>query len=472
MKSVRFTLSVLLAGLVLTESGCADRSLFLGHPAPRKTKQAPAASVVFDREEIPNVEPLFKDAFGKAALLPPDRLPITGVAPASLKPLDEKICDLLRRYDVPGCSVAIARDGHLIAARAYGWADIKRREAVQPDSLFRLASVSKIITAVAALKMCDDGKLSLSTKVFPLLNYAPFPIERRVRDPRLDTITVLQLLQSTAGWNREWTGDPMFAPHVQAAAQMLSPSLRADPEIMITYWINTHQLDFDPGTMHSYSNLAYAVLGQVIGKVSGNSYPDFVRTKILDPMGVRHMQPGRTVVRAPGEVTFYPFAGEEMNQSVFPNYLGNVPLPYGGDFSLEAMEADTGWLASAPALALFACTALGDRKVPSPLSAKTRSFMVERPSLKQWDGSQEYFACGWEVHTDKDPAHALVMKEGSLAGSMAFVGRSTNGTTVAWLINSRPLDYEACNRELTELILKSVDDKVKSSDGDLFEKFN
>ncbi|HEY9791767.1 MAG TPA: serine hydrolase domain-containing protein [Candidatus Obscuribacterales bacterium] len=454
-------------------SGCAAK--FPPAVANRQLsqrQQVPDRPVVIDTESIPNVEPLYKNAVGSPRLLPPDKMPITGVAPNQLKSLDDKICKLLEQYDMPGCSVAIAKNGHLVAARGYGWSDIQHRQSVQPDSLFRLASVSKILTSVAALKLVQDGKLSLDTKVFPLLNYAPFPVGRRIIEPRLNQITVVQLLQSTAGFNRERSGDPVFAPYVQEAAAELSPTLRADPEIVIRYWTNTHQLDFEPGTRHVYSNLEYAILGRVISAASSESYAEYVRKALLEPMGVHHMRLGKTVVAAPGEVIYYPFAGQEMNRSVLPNYNGPVPLPYGGDFSMEAMEADTGWIASAPALAKYACTVLGDRKTPSPLSDKIRTFMTERPPLPQWDGAAEYFACGWEVNAEQNPMHCLVMKQGSLAGCMAFVGRRSDGVTVAWLVNSRPAQPEVFHKAMTLLILDSIDNQLQSDGTDLFDQFN
>ena len=138
---------------------------------------------------------------GQLCQLPPEKLPITGKTPVGLQDLDKEICSLLRQYDIPGCTVAIAKNGHLISSRGYGWSNIMRHEPVQPCSLFRLAtSVSKIITAVAALKLCDEGKLTPKTKAFQLLAYPPAAgVSRHHVDPNLNDITV-QHSAAMHGW--------------------------------------------------------------------------------------------------------------------------------------------------------------------------------------------------------------------------------------------------------------------------------
>ena len=105
---------------------------------------------------------------------------------------------------MPGGAVAVVKDGRLILARGYGWADVESHEPVAPDSLFRIASLSKSLTAAAILKLVEDHRLGLDDRVFPLLAMGP------ARDPRLARITVRNLLQHTGGWDRDQTFDPMF----------------------------------------------------------------------------------------------------------------------------------------------------------------------------------------------------------------------------------------------------------------------
>jgi CubicO group peptidase (beta-lactamase class C family) len=457
-----------IGGIAIVLSGCTKfTGLNFMQQKVDNGKAAPA-NLTFEDESIPDVYPHFLDIKRQPCLLPPDQLPITGTAPASVEDMDDEIRSILRIYDVPGCAVAIVRNGRLVCSRGYGWANIAKHEAVKPDSMFRLASVSKVVTMAAALALCDQKKLSLSTKAFPLLAYPPFPENMGLPDPHLDDIMVLHLLQCTAGWNRDRSGDPLFAPFVQQAAEQLSPSLRAKPVDIIRYWTNTHRLDFLPGTRHVYSNLAYTVLGEVIAKASGQTYEEYVQQKLLQPLGIKSMRLGRTLHAAPREVTYYPFAGQELNRSVFPNYTHPVPLPYGGDFSMEALRSDTGWLASAPALAKFVSAIFGEAKSKLPLSPQMEAVMTARPDLTQWQNAPTYFACAWDVSEGQGKEGLLAVKQGSLAGCMAYVGHRQDGTTVAWLVNSRPILNEQFQDALTSRIWNQVDYRLGTPDGDLF----
>ncbi|GIW33326.1 serine hydrolase [Meiothermus sp.] len=86
----------------------------------------------------------------------PSGRPITGYSAASLEPYDRVMQRLLERYQIPGAALAVAKDGRLVLSRGYGLADVRTKEPVQPDALFRLASLSKPITAVAVLHLGES----------------------------------------------------------------------------------------------------------------------------------------------------------------------------------------------------------------------------------------------------------------------------------------------------------------------------
>jgi CubicO group peptidase (beta-lactamase class C family) len=95
--------------------------------------------------------------------------PITGDALPGLEKLDRTMLATLRERAIPGAALAIAKDGRLVLARGYGFADVEAQVAVQPDeTLFNLASVSKSVIAVAVLKLVDEGKVRLDDRVFGL----------------------------------------------------------------------------------------------------------------------------------------------------------------------------------------------------------------------------------------------------------------------------------------------------------------
>jgi N-acyl-D-amino-acid deacylase len=201
------------------------------------------------------------------------------------------------------------------------------------------------------LKLVEEGKLDLDTKVFELLKIAPARRSGAKLDARLTTITVRQLLQHTGGWDRNKSFDPMFRPGSIAKAVGSAPP--ADAEAVIRYMLG-QPLDFDPGARHAYSNFGYCVLGRVIELVTSQTYEGFVREQILGACGIRHMQIGASLDsrQAPGEVRYYMQDGAETG-SIFPAVTGKVPWPYGG-FHLEAMDAHGGWIAPAVDLARFA----------------------------------------------------------------------------------------------------------------------
>ena len=99
----------------------------------------------------PTAQPL------SSAVTPPaqQEIPITGAAVSGMGSYDQIIRDLMRKYAIPGGAVAVLRDGKLIYARSFGYADIENKTPAQPDALFRIASVSKPITGVAIMKLVD-----------------------------------------------------------------------------------------------------------------------------------------------------------------------------------------------------------------------------------------------------------------------------------------------------------------------------
>src|SRR5262245_16378101 len=93
-----------------------------------------------------------------------DEIAAAGDAVPQLSGFDDWMKSFMAEHNIPGGQLAIVRQGKLVYARGFGWADRDAKEPVEPQSLFRIASVSKPITAVAILKLADQGKLKLSDK--------------------------------------------------------------------------------------------------------------------------------------------------------------------------------------------------------------------------------------------------------------------------------------------------------------------
>ncbi len=175
----------------------------------------------------------------------------TGTPP--IPPFDDFMNGLLTKHKIPGGSLAVVKDGRLLMARGYGMADPANKVQAQPDSRYRIASLSKFITAVTVLHLVEQGKLTLDQKAFALLPdlTAPFGTQE---DDRLSSITIANLLTHTGGWDDSSAGsgfDPMFAsPTITAALGVSGP---ASSENTIRY-MRGQKLDFDPGLYYRYSN--------------------------------------------------------------------------------------------------------------------------------------------------------------------------------------------------------------------------
>ena len=191
-----------------------------------------------------------------------------------------------------------AKDGRLVLAKGYGMADMAG-EAATPETMFLLASLSKPITAAAILKLIEEGKLRLDDFVIDYLRH--LVPAKGPRDPQVK-VTIRQLLNHSGGWDRDKGGDPStWTPQV---AQRFGLPAQPTANQLIAF-IMTAPLDFEPGTQTHYSNLGYIYLGAVIEKVTGQSYENYVRKNVLEPMGIKkaHIQ-GGTKYR-PGEAKRY-----------------------------------------------------------------------------------------------------------------------------------------------------------------------
>ena len=406
---------------------------------------------------------------------------------ASFKPV---ISELMAKWGIPGGAVGLIKDGRLVMAEGYGFADRERRRPARPDSLFRIASLSKPITAVVVLKLVEEGRLGLDDKVLRLLGDLKPPAGAYF-DPRIGDITVRDLLRHSGGFDRAASGDPMFKPMDIAWAMGAAPP--AGAETIIRY-VLTQPLDFVPGTRFAYSNFGYCVLGRVIERVTGARYRDYVRTKILKPMGITEMCVGRTArkFRSAGETAYYDFPGSWLSSSVFPFVREPVALPDGG-FYLEAMDAHGGWIASVVDLMRFLTWVDGRSRRRGFLKPATIAEMTARPPLAEYGGAPTYYALGWQVRpvagapgsalgsdstalsrakssrgsaTEDDDANWWHI--GSLAGTAAIMVRARNGLAWAALFNSQPYDSEAFLAELDRALWKAAEAVTAWPRGNLF----
>lgn len=393
-----------------------------------------------------NIRPLLALAIGLAVSSPAasadpasaPAIPVTGAAVAGMESFDKLMVDFLAATKAPGAALAVGREGKLLYARGFGWADREARQPVQPDSLFRIASLSKPVTAVAVLQLVDAGRLGLDDRVSDILKLP----SGELGDPRWRTVTVRQLLQHTGGLDNRG-GDVMFLSRQIARARSVQPP--PGPWDVIRYRLAL-PLDFDPGSRYAYSNFGYCLLGRVIEKVTGQPYQDHVRSAVLRPCGATGMRLGRSLAehRSAGEVRYYSFRSST-GPSVFGRPGQTAPGPY-GTFCLEAMDAHGGWLAGAGDLVKFAM-ALDRPAGPGEkalLSPRAMERMLAPPHIKPPGSAPAasqpaqptvYYGCGWLVRrVGKAKVNAWHL--GGLCGTSTLLVRRHDGWTWAALFNS------------------------------------
>ncbi len=389
-----------------------------------------------------------------------DELPMTGTAVAEMTSFDRGLCRLMRKWDIPGGALAVVKDGRLVLARGYGLADVDTGRPVEPDSLFRIASVSKPITAAAVLVLVEQGRLDLDAHVLELLDGFEPPQGTEV-DPRLRQITVRHLLHHTGGFDRRVSFDPMLSPpQITEALGTL-----AENRPILRFMLG-RPLDFDPGTRYAYSNFGYSILGRVIEQVTGQSYAQAVQTLVLQPAGITRMRLGHTrrADRADGEVCYYPHDGARPVESVFPDQQQPVSEPY-GRFYIDAMDAHGGWIASASDLVRFAASLDGAR-ARRLLADSTLHLIESRPAPPVSQEEPAYYGLGWMIRPEEDSAnwwHA-----GSLPGTRSYLVRTHHGLIWAVVFNSRPRSGESFALEVDRALWQAAGEVKTWPQHDLF----
>ena len=380
---------------------------------------------------------------------------------------DQTMDEFMRARGVPGGSLAVLKDGRLVYARGYGYADRDARTPATPTTLFRLASISKPITAVTVLKLVEEGRLDLDARAFDLLKLQPLPGQTAAA--RMRSVTVGQLLHHTGGWDRDHSFDPMFRPREIARAAGTPPP--AGPEAIIRYMLGK-PLDFDPGTRFAYSNFGYCVLGRIIERVTGTPYEAHVKKAVLGPAGIRNMRIGSSLVSGPNETRYYTPRNQEV-PSVFGEERRRVPQPYGG-FNLEAMDAHGGWIASAVDLARFAAALHDEHR--SPL-LKRESFPKlyappAPPVSRKEDGTLEatYYGCGWSVRPVANRG-ANYWHNGSLPGTNTWLVRRWDGLAWVALFNLRSEDRQLPDTAIDGALHRAAAQVKDWPTADLFAQF-
>jgi CubicO group peptidase (beta-lactamase class C family) len=337
-------------------------------------------------------------------------IPITGKATPGFDEFESRVVDVIQKDHIPGVAIAFVKDGRLVYARGFGWADEAAQQPIQPTSVFRLASISKSLTGIGILKLVQDKQICMQQKVFaprnaglagygdspcarPILDLQPIRCSGCKLDPRIYDITLQDLMQMSGGWingkeKKYYCGQMLQGgPDWGFAFEQTRKAMRLDRmptrAEVIRYGIS-HKLNYTPGMCFCYANFNFMILGQVIERVTGQPYEQWMQENILRPMGAVHANVllfGRSL---PNEVDYYRVlpGGENVRCCV--------------DMLRPPIDSFGGWTASIIDLAHVQASLRNRVPDPSPLTAETMSLMVERPANPKFAGKFMYWTDGWD----------------------------------------------------------------------------
>ena len=180
--------------------------------------------------------------------------------------LTDDFYNSLKGKEAPGIAVLVAKDGKVLYSKGFGYADIKNKILITPETKFRIGSVTKQFTAAAILKLQENNLLSVGDK-----------LSKFIPDfPRGNEVTIHQLLTHTSGIH-SYTNNPDFITNV---TKTISPD-------SLVNLIKKDPYDFNPGEKWVYNNSGYFILGYIIGKVSGMPYSEYLKKNFFNPL---HME--------------------------------------------------------------------------------------------------------------------------------------------------------------------------------------
>lgn len=372
-----------------------------------------------------------------------------------LEVIDKKIQYFVDKWKIAGASVAIMKDGKLVYAKGFGHANLEEKEEVQPEHLFRVASVSKLVTAVAIMDLVEDGSLSLDDKVFGDDGILNDSIYLDIRDKKVEKITVRHLLEHSAGWTTRG-GDPMF--NTLSIAKRLDKEAPVSIQDVIQHELKYKRIYYYPGTRSYYSNFGFVVLGEVIRKVSGVPYEFFVKNEILHPLGIEDMAIGRNLLtdKYPAEVQYYDKPQAPWRLSCYGT--GEMtPRTYGGT-DIETLSSAGGWVASSVDLLRLLSAIDGFPEREDILSAKSiESITTPRETYLS--------PLGWrDVNKEGE-----WWRTGTLAGSSAILMRRPDNISFVMITNSSTWRGSNFSHDMKYLLERAIDNVEKWPQHDLFE---
>ena len=341
---------------------------------------------------------------------------------SSLPEMDQVVDSFMTFWHLRGVSLSISRNDSLLYARGYGKADTVN--PMTPGTTLRLASVSKLLTAVGIMRLQEKAMLFLDSPVF-----GPYGIlneyDSHIRDDNYYLITVEHLLRHQAGFTSRG-GDPVFSPY-PSREELLKKQL-------------SRSLYYEPGTTQEYSNFGFLLLSLIIEKVSGLPYEDFMQQEVFAPARCYGFRLAGNYLkdRHPGESRYH-MHPEAVQSPSFDGRFAAVEKCYGGNNISGSLGAG-GWTGSAVELSRLVSTIDGK----GPLEDILLPFSVKQMT-NYYD--TETFSLGWN---DTKPGGEWT-RSGSFSGTQALVKTFPDGECWIFLSNTSTWRGSRFARNIAEL---------------------
>jgi len=341
------------------------------------------------------------------------------IAPEKRAQIETAVSRFMVAHSIPGVSVAVVEDGVEVWSAGFGSADLENFVPATSHTLYRLASISKSLTATAALRLWQDGKLDLDA---PVQKYcSSFPL-------RETPITTRQLLGHLGGI-RHYKSDSQDDPETGNTRHFANP-IRGGLDLF-----KDDPLVARPGTEFHYSTHGFTIAGCAIEGASGENYVDYVRANVLSPAGMTHTVVDNRFAIVPFRTRFY--SKDSTGGITNADFLdSSYKIPGGG------------WLSSADDMAQFEVALLNDRL----LARATRDLMWT--PLRTADGKENGYALGWG--TGQDLGTLDVGHNGGQQGtSTSFTIVPERRAGVVVLINLDDGNAPELGTELMKIVLES-----------------
>ena len=379
------------------------------------TAVAIATAFVIIHKAIPKPEPLMEPRIKLNETLTNEMSEIE-----ELEGVDRKVKAFMRKWQIKGASLSVMRNDSLLYSKGYGWADEKKEEQITPGHILRMASVSKLITAIGIMVLQEKEMLTIKDTVFgPSGILKDSLYTSLIKDRNYHKITVEHLLRHQGGFPR----DPLFS----SREVMTQLKLNHAPEKEDFYKVVlSRPLRFTPGSWEKYSNFGYLVLSDIIEQVSGMPYVDFIQENVLKPAGCfdMHIATNYYEQKRDNEVRYYTHEGDGKYIEEYNNSGKIVERCYGGN-NLPILSGAGAWCASTAEIARLVASIDGKPEIKDIITPESVAQMTE-----YFD--KDTYSLGWN---DTTPWKGW-SRTGTLSGTSALVKYYPDGECWIMITNT------------------------------------